>query len=198
MAGRPLVEAVRGTRADGSRVLSANAPRCGLATADDYDAISQWLTSDEAREVLKFLVGPELKGLAPRYYSALDLLELRALCEAEGNCIIHERLVAGHRDRGEPVPMMLTLKAEGKATQQAWGAGGMLKRWQQEARQSRNALGLNKAARARMQEEVQRQMDAFSEGDQEGEDQARQQARPVKLEAVRNKLALLKQHGLVA
>jgi len=99
-----------------------------------------------------------------RYFTRLDLRELRVLCEAEGNMLIYDREVAKLRDAGLPVPIMLTIKSDDdeKKTVQAYGAGGMAKRSAEEARLARNALGLNKQARARIVDEV-RQNDLWDE-----------------------------------
>jgi len=159
IAGATARKLMNGLNTDGYNSYKQRLmPKPDFATTDDYEKIRAELTSDEARRVLDQTIRQE------RYFTRLDLRELRVLCEAEGNMLIYDREVAKLRDAGLPVPIMLTIKSDDdeKKTVQAYGAGGMAKRSAEEARLARNALGLNKQARARIVDEV-RQNDLWDE-----------------------------------
>lgn len=190
-----------------------------FATEDDYEWIRERLTSGEAIAVLDAYVRQEQESRATgrgRWFTRKDIGELMALCEAEGNCIIYNREVAKLRDLKLPIPCMVNLKASSADAErlreagieleeggsiQAWGVGGMAKRSAEEARLSRNALGLNKQARARIMDEV-RQGDLFEEMSRQAEQDASssdsENNNVVKLHSVRERLDKLIADGLVA
>lgn len=164
-AGRPPTRAATGYDSHGTKARP-DAPRPDLATAEDFAEVRALLTSEEAKRVLDAVA--RQRG----YFTRLDLDELRVWAEAEGNSIIYDRKVAELRDRGENIPIMITSRkiriADGKEdpygdTIQAYGVGGMAKRSAEEARLSRNALGMNKASRNRIVDEAV-QGDLFADG----------------------------------
>lgn len=215
--GRTATKAMDGKYSNGINRLDG-VLRPDFADADDYAAIRAELTSDEARRVLDRFIAWEDQSRSVgrgRYFTRADLDELRGMCEAEGNALIYGREVAKLRDANLPVPCMITLKATAddssklkavgmgigeNSTVQAWGVGGMMKHWAEEARRSRNALGLNKQARARIMEEI-KQQDLFAQMEAQQEAQAEAgtaDENVLRFPAVKAKLDKLVADGLVA
>jgi hypothetical protein len=129
-----------------------NMPVLDFAKADDFDAMREKLTSEEAKAVLDRYKKQQLNGT--KYFTDKDMDALRRYCEAEGNHIIYSREVALLRDAGEPIPGWITRKLAEGETVQAYGSGGMEKLSREAAQTEANALGLNKSSRARIVEEV--------------------------------------------